>query len=304
MNTLRIATRKSPLALKQSEMVKAALLERHPLLSIELCGFTTEGDQLLNTSLAKIGGKGLFIKTLEQAMLENKADIAVHSCKDMPAELSADFAMMTILERGDPRDALVSNHFSCLDALPLGAIVGTSSLRRGAQLKAMRPDLKIKLLRGNITTRLAKLDKEEYDAIVLAACGLQRLSLDSRITQLFSVEQCIPAVSQGALSVEFRRGDQHIQNLLHALNHETTEICVRAERALTLALQADCHTPIGAYATLDSDKISLHTVIGTPDGTQMIYAKIHGHLSEPEALGVKAANELLRQGAREILENY
>ncbi|EEY39941.1 hydroxymethylbilane synthase [Vibrio mimicus] len=299
---IRIATRQSPLALWQANYVKDALMAAHPGLKVELVTMVTRGDVILDTPLAKVGGKGLFVKELEVAMLEGRADLAVHSMKDVPVDFPKGLGLVTICEREDPRDAFVSNTYAKIDDLPSGAVVGTCSLRRQCQLKAARPDLVIKELRGNVGTRLSKLDAGEYDAIILAAAGLKRLGLESRIRNFIEPEQSLPAVGQGAVGIECRLDDQRVRELLAPLNHTDTADRVRCERAMNLTLQGGCQVPIGSYALLDGDEIWLRALVGEPDGSQIVRGEIRGPRSEAEQLGITLAEQLLGQGAKEILE--
>lgn len=300
MRTLRIATRKSPLALWQAEYVKASLLKHHPQLSVELVTFTTQGDKILDTPLAKIGGKGLFVKELEQAMLAGDADLAVHSMKDVPMECPEGLAITTICEREDPTDAFVSTRFASLQELPLGAIVGTSSLRRQCQLRALRPDLEIRDLRGNVGTRLGRLDNGEYDAIILASAGLKRLGLQQRIAQ--SLTQLLPAVGQGAVGIEARSNDTELLALLAPLHHLPTALCVQAERAMNRRLQGGCQVPIAGFATLDNQQLTLNALVGSLDGQSVLrYQAQTTDLSTIEQLGENVADGLLAQGADKIL---
>ncbi|ENY71794.1 porphobilinogen deaminase [Aeromonas diversa CDC 2478-85] len=301
VRTLRIATRKSPLALWQANFVKAQLEAIHPDLQVELVPMSTQGDKILDTPLAKVGGKGLFVKELETAMLEGRADIAVHSMKDVPVEFPEGLGLHTICEREDPRDAFVSNHFSTLEALPLGAVVGTSSLRRQCQLRASRPDLVIRDLRGNVNTRLAKLDAGEYDAIILAAAGLKRLEMAHRITAFIQPEQSLPANGQGAVGIECRLDDEAVKALLAPLEHAETRTRVLTERAMNRALQGGCQVPIGAYALVEGDQIWLRGLVGSPDGSQMLRDEIRGPLANGESLGEALAERLLAAGADRIL---
>ncbi|MBZ6065970.1 hydroxymethylbilane synthase [Aeromonas schubertii] len=301
VRTLRIATRKSPLALWQANFVKAQLEAIHPDLQVELVPMSTQGDKILDTPLAKVGGKGLFVKELETAMLEGRADIAVHSMKDVPVEFPEGLGLHTICEREDPRDAFVSNHFATLDALPLGAVVGTSSLRRQCQLRASRPDLVIRDLRGNVNTRLAKLDAGEYDAIILAAAGLKRLEMAHRITAFIEPEQSLPANGQGAVGIECRLNDDAVKALLAPLEHAETRTRVLTERAMNRALQGGCQVPIGAYALVEGDQIWLRGLVGSPDGSQMLHDEIRGPLADGESLGEALAERLLAAGADRIL---
>lgn len=298
---IRIATRQSPLALWQAHFVKDALQAAHPGLEVELVTMVTRGDVLLDTPLAKVGGKGLFVKELELAMLENRADLAVHSMKDVPVDFPEGLGLVTICEREDPRDAFVSNHYSSLDELPHGAVVGTCSLRRQCQIKEARPDIVIKDLRGNVGTRLAKLDAGEFDAIVLAAAGLKRLKLEERIASFLEPEQSLPAVGQGAVGIECRLDDQRLLTLLEPLNHADTATRVRCERAMNLTLQGGCQVPIGSYTILEGDNIWLRALVGEPDGSQIIRGEIRGPRQQAEQLGIELANQLLEQGAQEIL---
>lgn len=299
---IRIATRKSALALWQAEHVKARLEQAHPGLSVSLVPMVSRGDKLLDAPLAKIGGKGLFVKELETALLENAADIAVHSMKDVPMEFPEGLGLYCICEREDPRDAFVCNAFESLDALPAGSVVGTSSLRRQAQLLARRPDLKIQFLRGNVNTRLAKLDAGEYDAIILAAAGLIRLGFEARIRSRIAVADSLPAGGQGAVGIECRSADREIQALLAPLNHEPTALRVGAERALNRRLNGGCQVPIACYAELEGDQLWLRGLVGQPDGSLLLRAEARAASSEAEALGVQVAEALLAQGAQRILE--
>lgn len=299
--TLRIATRKSPLAMWQAHFVKDALEARHPDLEVVLIPFVTKGDIILDTPLAKVGGKGLFVKELENAMLAGEADIAVHSMKDVPMEFPAGLGLATICEREDPRDAFVSNHYQAVADLPAGAVVGTSSLRRQCQIRASRPDLIVKDLRGNVNTRLAKMDAGEYDAIILAAAGLLRLEMPQRIASYMSPEQSLPAVGQGAVGIECRLDDLATLALLEPLNHAETRIRVLAERAVNNTLEGGCQVPIGSYAELEGDEIYLRALVGSPDGTTMLFRETRGPIAQAESLGVALAKALLDAGAKEIL---
>ncbi len=299
--TLKIATRKSPLALWQANFVKDRLEALHPDLQVELVPMSTQGDKILDTPLAKVGGKGLFVKELETAMLEGRADIAVHSMKDVPVEFPDGLGLHTICEREDPRDAFVSNHFNQIDELPQGAVVGTSSLRRQCQLRAARPDLVIRDLRGNVNTRLAKLDAGEYDAIILAAAGLKRLEMAHRIAAFIEPEQSLPANGQGAVGIECRLDDHELHALLAPLEHPETRIRVLTERAMNRALQGGCQVPIGAYALVQGEEVWLRGLVGSPDGSHVIRDEIRGPLAEGEALGHTLAQRLLAAGADVIL---
>lgn len=300
--TLRIATRKSALALWQAEYVKAQLEKFHPNLVVELVPMTTKGDIILDTPLAKVGGKGLFVKELEVAMLEGRADIAVHSMKDVPVEFPEGLGLSVICPREDPRDAFVSNTHQALSDLPEGAIVGTSSLRRQCQLKAMRPDLEIRDLRGNVNTRLQKLDNGEYDAIILAAAGLLRLEMPNRIAQFIEPEVMLPANGQGAVGIECRLNDERVVSLLAPLEDKTTRIRVLAERAMNRKLQGGCQVPIGSYATIDNQQLFLHGLVGSIDGNNILRADISGSIEQAEVLGEQLADQLLALGADKILK--
>ncbi|KGD80140.1 porphobilinogen deaminase [Tatumella morbirosei] len=299
---IRIATRQSPLALWQAHYVQEQLMSAHPGVQVELVPMVTKGDVLLDTPLSKVGGKGLFVKELELAMLENRADLAVHSMKDVPVAFPEGLGLVTICQRADPLDAFVSGKYASLDELPEGAVVGTSSLRRQCQISARRPDLVIRSLRGNVGTRLSKLDAGEYDAIILAAAGLKRLGLESRIRSTLPAEVSLPAVGQGAVGIECRTDDTALITLLQALNHHDTESCVRAERAMNTRLEGGCQVPIGSYALLQGDdQLWLRGLVGTPDGSQMISAERRGHRDQAEQLGIALAEELLEKGAGDIL---
>lgn len=300
-NILRIATRQSPLALWQAHYVKQRLEAFHPQLTVELVPMVTRGDVLLDTPLAKVGGKGLFVKELELAMLDGRADIAVHSLKDIPVEFPEGLGLVTICERDDPRDAFVSNHYQTLDELPTGSIVGTSSLRRQCQIAEQRPDLVIRSLRGNLGTRLGKLDKGEYDAIILAVAGLNRLEMQDRIRYALPPEVSLPAVGQGAVGIECRLDDERTKALLAPLNHHETAIRVSAERAMNMRLEGGCQVPIGSYAELKDNELWLRALVGAPDGSLMVRGERRGKPEDAVAMGVSLAEELLDNGAREIL---
>ena len=300
-NILRIATRKSPLALWQAHYVSDLLKHHHPDLQIELVTMTTQGDKILDTPLAKVGGKGLFVKELETGMLEGRADIAVHSMKDVPVEFPTGLHLAVICEREDPRDAFVSNNFKSLDDLPQGAKLGTSSLRRQAQISALRPDLNIIDLRGNVNTRLKKLDNGEYEAIVLAAAGLKRLKFDDRITQFIATDVCLPAIGQGAVGIECRSDDARVHNLIAPLNDSKTQTRVLAERAMNERLQGGCQVPIAGYAELERGLIMLRGLVGQVDGKKIIRGDIAGPPENAEELGIVLAEDLLSRGADKIL---
>ena len=299
--TIRIATRQSALALWQAEHVKARLESAHPGIQVSLLPMVSRGDKLLDSPLAKIGGKGLFVKELETALLENQADIAVHSMKDVPMYFPEGLGLYCICEREDPRDAFVSNTFNSLAELPAGSVVGTSSLRRQAQILASRPDLKIQFLRGNVNTRLAKLDAGEYDAIILAAAGLIRLGFEARIRTSISVDDSLPAGGQGAVGIECRSADTELQALLTPLHHRDTALRVTAERALNKHLNGGCQVPIACYAVLEGEQLWLRGLVGEPDGASLLRAEQRGQASAAEQLGVAVADALLAQGAGQIL---
>lgn len=298
---LRIATRTSQLALWQAEHVQQRLVALHPSLDITLVPMKTQGDKLLDTPLAKIGGKGLFVKELEAAIQEGRADLAVHSMKDVPMELPEGFALPVILERADPRDAWVSNAYASLAEVPTGGRVGTSSLRRSVQLRARRPDIEVLSLRGNVQTRLAKLDDGQFDAILLATAGLDRLQLQERIRARVAPEVSLPAVGQGAIGIECRADDARLIELLQELNHADTWDRVSAERAMNRHLKGGCQVPIGGYAELDGDELWLRGLVASEDGSRVLRAEARAHRSQAEALGVQVAEALLAQGAGEIL---
>ncbi len=301
MTTLRIATRESQLALWQAEFIKAELQKYHPDLQVELLGMKTKGDIILDVPLAKVGGKGLFVKELEQAMLDDRADIAVHSMKDVPMEFPDGLGLAIICEREDPTDAFVSNRYANLEELPEGARVGTSSLRRQLQIRAARPDLTIMDLRGNVNTRLAKLDAGEYDAIILASAGLMRLKFEDRIRSRLSVEQSLPAGGQGAVGVECRNNDARTRALLAPLHHADTADRVIAERALNRRLEGGCQVPIACFAELQGENLYLRGLVGDLTGKTVLRAEITGPRQQAEQLGIKVAEMLLDQGAGAIL---
>ncbi|GAB4293209.1 MAG: hydroxymethylbilane synthase [Thiohalomonadaceae bacterium] len=300
-NLIRIATRQSLLALWQAEYVSARLKECHPGLEVELVKMVSQGDKILDTPLAKIGGKGLFVKELEEGLLAGRADIAVHSMKDVPMAFPEGLHLAVICEREDPRDAFVSNTYQSFEALPQGAVVGTSSLRRQCQLLARRPDLRVKFLRGNVQTRLKKLDDGEYDAIILASAGLIRLGLQNRITELLDITVSLPAVGQGAVGIECRSDDAEVNALLAPLNHAPTATRVKAERAMNTRLEGGCQVPIGGYAELDHGVIVLHGLVGRPDGSAVVRGSISGKPEDAEELGKVLAEDLLSRGADAIL---
>jgi hydroxymethylbilane synthase len=301
-NVLRIATRKSPLALWQAEHVAALLRRAHPELAVELVPMSTKGDQILDRSLAAIGGKGLFIKELEIALTEGRADLAVHSMKDVPADLPAGFTIGAVLERADARDALIAGRHAGIRDLPPGAHVGTSSLRRQAQLLAMRPDIRIQGLRGSVGTRLRRLDDGELDAIVLACAGLERLGQAARITQHLDPAAFLPAVGQGVIGVECRESDAQTRTLLDALEHPPTRIVICAERSFSGRLGGSCQAPVAAHATLAAGRLTLHGLVAEPDGTRLLRDHLAGPASSPEDLGEALAARLLAAGAGPLLE--
>ena len=299
---LRIATRQSRLALWQAEHVAAELRAAHPGLAVELVPMTTQGDRILDRSLAQVGGKGLFIKELEVAISEGRADIAVHSMKDVPSEMPPGMTLAAMLTRADPHDAFVSVQHESFSSLPQGARVGTSSLRRQCQLKYARPDLQLLTLRGNVETRLRKLQEEHYDAIILAAAGLIRLGLEDRITHRFDIEQFVPAVGQGIIGIECRADDTHSIELVHALNDTLAWQCCEAERAFAFRLQGSCQSPIAGYARIEGGQVHLRGVVGSPDG-QEIYRGVHsGAVADLQAVGTALADRLLDAGAGALLE--
>ena len=298
---IRIATRKSPLALWQANFVKQNLLLAHKDLKVELIPMVTQGDIILDSPLSKIGGKGLFVKQLEQAILNNEADIAVHSIKDIPAQFPEGLMLAAICQRDEVRDAFVANKYASLNDLPEGAIVGTSSLRRQCQLRSHFPHLIIKDLRGNVGTRLNKLDEEQYDAIILASVGLKRLSLEHRITQYIDTDLILPAVGQGAIGIESRTDDKQILDIISVLDDKKSRACIQAERAMNNALQGGCQVPIAGYCRLNNDELMLQGLVGRVDGSKIIKQQITGFINEAESLGEKLAKQLLNQGADLIL---
>lgn len=298
---LVIASRESPLAMWQALHIQSLLKALYPETLVEILGMTTTGDQILDTPLAKVGGKGLFVKELEMALADGRADLAVHSMKDVPMNLPDGFIMVATGEREDPRDAFVSNDFASLEDLPLGSVVGTSSLRRQSQLQARLPHLKIESLRGNLQTRLRKLDEGQYAAIILAAAGLIRLGLGARIREVISPELSIPAVGQGALGIEINAKRLDLFAILAPLNHPDTQVCVEAERAMSRTLAGSCTVPLGAYATCDADHISITGFVASVDGKQMLVEAASGNRNQAVALGKALANQLLAKGAGEIL---
>lgn len=298
---IRIATRRSPLALWQANYVRQKISYYHPSYRVELVPIVTRGDIILDSPLAKIGGKGLFVKELELALLENKADIAVHSMKDVPMQFPPQLGLVAICQRDTPYDAFVSNHYTHLEHLPLGAVVGTSSLRRQCQIKALRHDLKIHNLRGNVDSRLSKLDNNQYDAIILAAAGLNRLNMSARITQMLPENICLPAVGQGAIGIECRLDNEICQSVLARLNDPQTALCVQAERSMNNHLKGGCQVPIAGYAQIKDQQLHLKALVGMPDGSQIIYDEQQGSINQAEQIGINVADKLLSQGADRIL---
>lgn len=298
---IRIATRQSPLAVWQAEYVADLLQQLFPHVSIELVKMVTRGDKILDAPLAKVGGKGLFVKELEQGMLDNVADIAVHSMKDVPVEFPEGLHLAAILSREDPSDAFVSNHYPSLEALPANARIGTSSLRRQCQIQARFPQAEILPLRGNVNTRLAKLDAGDYDAIILASAGLKRLGMQQRIAQTLPSDVSLPAIGQGAIGIECRQDDVVINQMLQALHDNETGICVRAERAMNARLNGGCQVPIAGFAQLREGKLCMQGLVGSPDGKQIFRVQGEGTPEQPEALGTSLAEELLAAGAGQVL---
>jgi hydroxymethylbilane synthase len=302
MRKLILATRGSKLALAQAETIATMLRSAHSGLQVELRIIQTKGDLVLDRALSRIGDKGLFVKEIEQALLDGSADLAVHSCKDLPSVLPEPLTLAAFPRRADPRDVLISRHNLRLNDLPTGATVGTSSLRRACQIRHLRPDLQVIDLRGNVDTRLRKAQSEAYDAIILAAAGLERLDLSAVVTEIFDPAIVLPAVAQGALAVECRADDAEVRELLAALNDVTTERAVLAERAFLARLEGGCQVPIAAHATIEGSAVRLHGLIGTPDGTQVVRGEQTGTVDDPAAVGVARAETLLNQGGAAILE--
>ena len=303
MQILTIASRESALAMWQAEHIRDRLKGLYPAYEVNILGMTTRGDQILDVTLSKIGGKGLFVKELEVALEQGHADLAVHSMKDVPMELPPGFELAVIGEREDPRDAFVSNQFERLSELPPGGRVGTSSLRREAQLRARYPHLTVLPLRGNVGTRLRKLDEAQFDAILLAAAGLKRLGLGDRIRSLLAVEESIPAAGQGALGIEIRSENPSVAALLAPLNHPETAACVRAERQVSRVLGGSCQVPLGAHAVLQGEELVLNGFVSSSDGSAFIHDTAHGPMNDPEAVGQALADKLLARGARTILDS-
>ncbi|MDP6531219.1 MAG: hydroxymethylbilane synthase [Arenicellales bacterium] len=303
MTILRIGTRRSDLAMWQAVFVRDALMRAHPDLNIELVGITTEGDRTLDVPLASKGGKGLFLKELEQALLEHRIDLAVHSMKDVTVTEPEGLHIPVICERENPCDALVSSRYADLQDLPVGAVVGTCSLRRQAVLRHRFPELEVENLRGNVNRRLARLDAGDFDAIILATAGLVRLQMQERIRQIIAPEVMLPAVGQGAVGIQCRLDDDETSRLLSPLDHPATHLRVRAERAVNAELGGGCHVPIGAYAEIQGEQLSLCGLVGRPDGSEVLFAAAEGQLADPEAIGRALAEDLLSQGAQTILQS-
>jgi hydroxymethylbilane synthase len=302
MHRLRIATRKSKLALWQAQHAADLMRRVRPGLQVELVPLSTQGDQFLDAPLSKIGGKGLFIKELERALLDGDADIAVHSMKDVPAELPEGLVLPAVLPRPDPRAALVSNRHGSLTSLPAGSIVGSSSLRRQCMIRHNFPELELRFLRGNVQTRLARLDDGEYDAIVLAAAGLKRLGLDERIREAIAPELCLPAVGQGSIGIECRADDDEVQAVLAEVNDPPTWIRTQAERAFNFRMEGSCAVPLAAYAELDGNRLRVRGMVGDPEGRRVLTGERQGEAAEAASLGDELARELLERGGREILD--
>ena len=298
---LRIVSRKSPLALWQAQYVQDQLQNGMPGLQVEIIGIKTRADMFLDKSLSVLGGKGAFVKELEQALLSGAADIAVHSMKDVTVDLPEGLSLPVIMQREDPRDAFVSNGFHDLGELPVNAVVGTSSLRRRCQLKAWRSDLRVEDIRGNVDTRLKKLDDGRFDAIILAAAGLMRLGLQDRITGIIPTEQMLPAIGQGAMGIEARAGDEEVLALIAALNDGRTHTCVTAERAFNKRLNGGCHAPVAAHARIENGRIHIEAVVGSLDGSELLQSSLSGNIEEAGALGERLGNEMLEKGAGRIL---
>ena len=298
---IRIGTRGSPLALWQAEWVQAAILREHPGLSVELIKIKTTGDKIQDQALAKIGGKGLFTKEIEEALLKYETDIAVHSMKDMPVTLPPGLGISVVMEREDPRDALISRDGRGLADLPEGARIGTGSLRRTTQLLAYRPDFRIVPLRGNVETRIRKMETEQLDGVILAVAGLKRLGFEERISETIAPEIMLPGVAQGAVGIETRKQDYPVINALLPLDHEATNQAVEAERAFLRRLEGGCQVPIGAYATIENDTVHLRGMVGSLDGRRIFQSEERGHVEDPQRVGYRLAEEILGMGADKIL---
>lgn len=301
---ITIATRESPLALCQAESIRSALLAVHPHLSVDLLGMTTQADQRLEVALIEIGGKGLFVKELEEALFDGRADIAVHSMKDVPMHLPPGLCIPVIGEREDPRDAFVSNKYATFAELPRGAVLGTSSLRRQTQLRAIRSDVEMKILRGNINTRLRRLDENDFDAIILASAGLKRMQMANRVRSYLSVKETLPAAGQGALGIECREDDEATRALIAPLNHTITHTCVIAERAVCRHLGGGCKVPVAAFAQIHHDGLTIRGLVANRTGTRILRATLSGDPKHAESMGTRVAEELLQQGAEKILREF
>lgn len=301
---LVIATRESKLALWQAEWVRQQLLRLHPGLSVELLGMTTSGDRLQDVALRSIGGKGLFIKELEEALQDGRADIAVHSMKDVPMDLPPGFELPVICERDDPRDAFVSNKYKSIMEMPTSAVVGTASLRRQTQMLALRSDLNMQDIRGNVQTRLGKLDGGSFDGLIMASAGLKRMGLNSRISAYLSVEDCLPSAGQGAIGIECREGDEAVKTLINPLNHQSTAFAVIAERAVCRRLQGGCQVPIAAYAEVHHDDLHLRALVASGNGKRIIRSRLKGKCEHADSIGTRVAEELIQQGAEKILREF
>ena len=301
IKNITIASRESPLAIWQAKHIKFKINQIFPKIEINIKGFKTQGDILLDQSLATIGGKGLFIKELEHALLEKKADLAVHSMKDLPMDIPDEFQLIAITNREDPRDAFISNNFNSMDAMPKGSVIGTSSLRRQSQIKAKYPDLIIEPLRGNLQTRLEKLDDKEYDAIILAAAGLIRLGLKPRIKAYLDTSISIPSVGQGALGIEVLEGNENLNKILKSLNDDDTSRCVLAERIVSRSLAGSCTVPLGAFASISNNDLSIKGFVAKPDGSKIIHAEIKGEKTDFYKLGKSLSQLLIDKGAMDIL---
>lgn len=301
-NQLIIATRESPLALWQAKYVQSCLREKFPELDVSLLGLTTKGDKILEVTLSKIGGKGLFVKELENAMLEGKAQIGVHSLKDVPMELPESFTLAAVMVREDPRDAVVSHKYASLEEMPAGSIVGTSSLRRELMVRSRFPHLKVEMIRGNVGTRLSKLDSGKYDALVMAAAGLKRLGLSERIRSLIPPEVSLPAPGQGAIGIEAVQGDEETLKFVKTLNDRDTRLCTQAERAVSRALGGSCQVPLAAYATIDGDEMFLRALVGNHVTGEFVTAEYTGPAGEPEENASKVLTQLKEKGAERLLK--
>jgi hydroxymethylbilane synthase len=303
MNVIRIGTRGSPLAVWQAEWVRSSLLALHPQYKVELVKIKTTGDKILDVPLAKVGGKGLFVKEIETALLEGQIDLAVHSMKDMPAEVPPGLCIGVVPERENPLDILISRNGHAFKDLPQGANLGSSSLRRGAQVRHIRPDITVQPLRGNLDTRIRKLETEGLDAIILAAAGVKRLGMESRVTEYMSEDIMLPAIGQGALSIEVREDDNAIRELIASMDHRETRLAVESERAFLTRLEGGCQVPIAAHAKIVGDQVDITGLVAEVDGSVLLRENMTGRVDKHEELGVKLADKLLEQGGRKILED-